>query len=151
MRQDESHLITRRGFLWRAAVASAVPVFPMILPSRLLGAGAPSNRVRVGHIGCGRIATGHDMPGVVKVELYGGSEHHKNWLECVKTRQAPAAPAPVAHRSTSGCIVSWIAMKLGRPLTWDAAKERFVNDAQANALLSRSERAPYGATRLARS
>jgi hypothetical protein len=41
-------------------------------------------------------------------------------------------------------------MKLGRPLTWDAEKERFVNDDQANAMLSRPERAPYGANRLAR-
>ncbi len=36
-------------------------------------------------------------------------------------------------------------MKLGRPLTWDAQTERFVNDAEANAMLSRPERAPYGA------
>ena len=35
-----------------------------IIPSRLLGANAPSNRVRVGHIGAGRIAQGHDMVGV---------------------------------------------------------------------------------------
>ena len=39
-------------------------------------------------------------------------------------------------------------MKLGRPLTWDAVAEKFVNDAEANAMLSRPERAPYGATRL---
>jgi hypothetical protein len=35
-------------------------------------------------------------------------------------------------------------MKLGRPLTWDVKTETFVNDAQANAMLSRPERAPYG-------
>ncbi len=90
-------------------------------------------------------------PNGVKVGLYRSSEHHKNWLECVKSRRTPAAPAPVAHRSTSACIVSWISMKLGRPLTWDAEKERFVNDDQANAMLTRPERAPYGAARLARS
>ena len=42
-------------------------------------------------------------------------------------------------------------MKLNRPLTWDAKAERFVNDAEANALLTRPERAPYGALRLAQS
>lgn len=31
----------------------------------------------------------------------------------------PIAPARVAHRSNSACIASWIAMRLGRPLTWD--------------------------------
>jgi hypothetical protein len=40
-------------------------------------------------------------------------------------------------------------MKLGRPLTWDVQAERFTNDREANAMLARPERAPYGATRLA--
>jgi predicted dehydrogenase len=88
-------------------------------------------------------------PAGVKVELPRSAEHHLNWLECVKSRQAPMVPAPVAHRGNAACIASWIAMKLGRPLTWDVQAERFVNDAAANAMLARPERAPYGATRLA--
>jgi hypothetical protein len=87
-------------------------------------------------------------PKGLAVELPRCEEHHLNWLECVKSRKTPLVPAPVAHRANSACIVSWIAMKLGRPLTWDAQAERFVNDAEANALLTRPERAPYGATRL---
>jgi myo-inositol 2-dehydrogenase/D-chiro-inositol 1-dehydrogenase len=47
--------------------------------------------------------------------------------------------------------VSWIAMKLDRPLTWDPKTERFVNDAAANAMRSRPERDGYGAVRLAAS
>ena len=42
----------------------------------------------------------------------------------------------VAHRSNTACIVSWIAMKLGRPLEWDPKTERFKNDAEANAMLT---------------
>ncbi len=87
----------------------------------------------------------------VAVRLPHSDEHHKNWLECVRSRQPPIAPAPVAHRSNSACVVSWIAMKLGRPLTWDAKAERFVSDAAANAMLGRPERAPHGTARLARS
>jgi myo-inositol 2-dehydrogenase/D-chiro-inositol 1-dehydrogenase len=89
-------------------------------------------------------------PKGVKVELPRSSSHHLNWLEAVRSRKAPIAPATVAHRSNSACIVSWIAMKLGRPLTWDAKAERFTNDAEANALLARPERAPYGASRRAK-
>jgi predicted dehydrogenase len=89
-------------------------------------------------------------PKGVTVEFPHSLSHHKNWLECVKSRQPPLAPAPIAHRANTACIVSWIAMKLGRPLTWDVMTERFVNDAQANAMLSRAERAPYGAVRLAK-
>ncbi|MGD0253831.1 MAG: gfo/Idh/MocA family oxidoreductase, partial [Verrucomicrobiota bacterium] len=88
-------------------------------------------------------------PNGVTVHLPHSLEHHKNWLECVKSRQTPLAPAPIAHRANTACILSWIAMKLGRPLNWDVKTERFVNDDQANAMLSRPERAPYGALRLA--
>lgn len=85
----------------------------------------------------------------VKVALPRSDEHHLNWLECVKSRQTPIVPAPVAHRANAACIASWVAMKLRRPLRWDVKAERFVDDAAANALLARPERAPYGATRLA--
>ncbi len=40
-------------------------------------------------------------------------------------------------------------MKLGRPLKWDPATEQF-NDAEANAMLTRVEREPYGAFRAAK-
>lgn len=42
--------LSRRGFLRSAATAA---VAPMILPSRLFGAEAPSNRIATGHIGVG--------------------------------------------------------------------------------------------------
>ena len=84
------------------------------------------------------------VPEGLSVQLPRSDEHHKNWLECVRSRREPIAPARIAHRSGSACIVSWIAMKLGRPVTWDPSAERFVNDSQADALLARHERAPYG-------
>jgi myo-inositol 2-dehydrogenase / D-chiro-inositol 1-dehydrogenase len=90
-------------------------------------------------------------PKGVTVTFPHSTSHHKNWLECVRSRQTPLVPAPVAHRANTACIVSWIAMKLGRPLRWDVNAERFVDDDQANAMLSRPERAPYGAGRLSKS
>ena len=83
-------------------------------------------------------------PEGLSVQLPRSDEHHKNWLECVRTRREPIAPARIAHRSSSACIASWIAMKVGRPVTWDPRAERFVSDNQADALLARHERAPYG-------
>ena len=87
-------------------------------------------------------------PQGASVQLPRSDSHHRNWLESVRSRRQPIAPAAVGHRSGSACIVSWIAMKLARPLTWDAKTERFVNDDEANAMLSRPERDPYGAARL---
>lgn len=89
-------------------------------------------------------------PKGVKVELPQSKEHHANWLEAVRSRKTPLAPAAAGHLAATACIVSWIAMKLARPLTWDPKAEHFVNDKEANALLSRPERAPFGATRLAK-
>lgn len=89
-------------------------------------------------------------PAGVSVQLTQSTEHHLNWLECVRSRTTPIAPAPVAHRSNTACIVSWISMKLGRPLEWDPEAERFINDAEANAMLTRPERGRYGALKLAK-
>jgi predicted dehydrogenase len=86
-------------------------------------------------------------PEGLSVQLPRSDEHHRNWLESVRSRREPIAPARIAHRSGSACIVSWIAMKLGRPVSWDVAAERFVNDPHADEMLARHERAPYGVQR----
>ena len=86
-------------------------------------------------------------PDGLDVQFHRSTSHHLNWLECVQSRQTPLAPAPVGHRSNTACIVSWIAMKLGRPLRWDAQAERFIDDPEANALLSRPERPAYALSR----
>ena len=78
-----------------------------------------------------------------EVHLYESKDHHGNWLECVKSRRQPIAPVEVAHRACSACLLHHIAMKANRKLFWDPVKERFRNDDDANALLSRPQRPPY--------
>ena len=77
------------------------------------------------------------------VHLYESRDHHGNWLECIRTRQQTIAPVEIAHRSCSACLLHHIAMKLPRRLTWDPLHERFVDDDEANAMLSRPQRTPY--------
>ncbi len=72
------------------------------------------------------------------------NDHHLNWLQSIKSRKPAVTTPEEAHRSTSACIIGWIAMKLGRKLRWDPVKEKFINDDEANAMCSRAERAPYG-------
>jgi predicted dehydrogenase len=78
-----------------------------------------------------------------EVHLPRSTNHHGNWLEAVKSRRQPIAPAEVAHRSCSACLLHHIAMKLPRKLHWDPATESFKNDDEANAMRSRPQRAPY--------
>ncbi|MEN3338075.1 MAG: hypothetical protein V7647_1751 [Acidobacteriota bacterium] len=78
-----------------------------------------------------------------EVHLYESKDHHGNWLECIRSRQQPIAPVEVAHRACSACLLHHIAMKTRRRLFWDPIKERFRNDDEANAMLSRPQRWPY--------
>lgn len=79
-----------------------------------------------------------------EIHLYNIDDQHGNWLDCIKSRKAPISPVEIGHRACSVCLVTHIAMKLGRTLQWNPDKEMFVNDQEANALLSRPQRAPYG-------
>src|SRR3954452_17128670 len=58
--------LSRRAFNRMLVTGAAAASVPLILPARLLGAEAPSNRLRIGQIGCGRIAQVHDVPAVLK-------------------------------------------------------------------------------------
>jgi predicted dehydrogenase len=75
--------------------------------------------------------------------LYVSNSHHGNWLECVRTRKAPICDAEIGHRSATVCHLGNIAVRTGRALSWDPAKEQLANDAQAAALLSKAYRAPW--------
>jgi len=79
-----------------------------------------------------------------EIHLYKAENQHGNWLECIKSRKLPISPAEIGHRSCSVCLLSDIAMKLSRKLFWDPAKEHFINDYEANTMLSRPQRKPYG-------
>jgi hypothetical protein len=78
-----------------------------------------------------------------EINLYKSDDHHGNWLECIKSRKQPIAPVEVGHRACSTCLVHHIVMKLGRKVYWDPTHERFVNDDEANSMLSRPQRWPY--------
>ncbi|HPS55320.1 MAG TPA: Gfo/Idh/MocA family oxidoreductase [Sedimentisphaerales bacterium] len=83
-----------------------------------------------------------------EIHLYESPEQHLNWLECIKSRKQPVAPAEVAHRSCSTCLLAHISMKLSEKLYWDPKKERFIDNDNANSMLSRPQRYPYGTNSL---
>ena len=78
-----------------------------------------------------------------EIHLYTSDDQHGNWLDCIRSRQQPTAPAELGHRACSTCLVNHIAMKTKRKLHWDPVAERFHNDDEANSMLSRPQRAPY--------
>src|SRR6202000_1579399 len=60
--------ISRRKFIKTAAGTAAAASFPTIIPSSILGQFAPSKQINIGAICVGRIARGHDMPAILKVD-----------------------------------------------------------------------------------
>jgi predicted dehydrogenase len=67
-------------------------------------------------------------------------DHFRNWLDCIKTRTEPICSVETGHRTASVCHLGNIGYKLRRKLTWDPLQEKFVGDAEANALTSRKQR-----------
>jgi predicted dehydrogenase len=69
--------------------------------------------------------------------------HARNFLDCMKTRDLPHADVEIGHRSTTFCHLANISLALQRRLEWDAEKERFIDDPEANAMLHYEYREPW--------
>lgn len=80
-------------------------------------------------------------PGEVTIGTSPG--HHRNFLDCVRSRQQPLANHEVGHRTATICHANNLAMRLQRPLVWNPGSEQFVSDDEANSLLMPSMREPY--------
>jgi predicted dehydrogenase len=81
--------------------------------------------------------------GPEEIHLYESNDHKGNFIECIRTRAEAVSPAQIAQRSVSVGHLGVIAIKLGRKLKWDPEREGFVDDSEANRLLSRPMRSPW--------
>ena len=63
-------MTTRRDFLKRTTLGTAgLFIMPTILSSHLFGKNAPSNRINVAMIGCGRQTVNPNIPQIIKSEI----------------------------------------------------------------------------------
>lgn len=70
--------------------------------------------------------------------------HQKNFIESVRSRKPAICPIEDSVQADILCHLSDIATRLGRKLTWDPKKEKFVKDTEANHKLKiRSVRKPW--------
>lgn len=101
----------------------------------------------------GTIETGDEgeiiaTPAALQKELQGEDRvrgldvtaHTRNFLDCIRTRELPAANQNVMRRSHIASHAAATAWILGRPLKFDPQKEEFINDADANHLRARGSR-----------
>ncbi len=72
--------------------------------------------------------------------LYNSPDHHKNFVDCVKSRRQPISPLEAAIRSDTISHLSDIVVRLRRPVQWDPEREVIVGDEEASKMLSRGMR-----------
>lgn len=89
-----------------------------------------------------------DPPEPQKREMWEGPGwqakfHIGDWLRSIRTRTRPVADVEIGHRSVTVCHLVNIAREVGRKLRWDAERERFIGDEEANTYLSRPRRKGY--------
>jgi predicted dehydrogenase len=77
------------------------------------------------------------------VHLHPSGSHHKNFLDCMKSRELPICDVEIGHRSATVCHLGNMAVRLGRKIRWDPSAEKIVGDAEAATWVDRPKRAPY--------
>ncbi len=74
-----------------------------------------------------------------------GGDHFANWIKAIRSRKPGEQNGPVetAHLASGLAHLGNISYRLGRQLHFDPAKEKFIGDSEADAMLARNYRAPY--------
>jgi predicted dehydrogenase len=78
-----------------------------------------------------------------KVKLYRSNNHHRNFIDCVKSRKPTITPVETAHHSAIPGHLGLISMLVGRKIKWDVAQETILDDPEATKLLTRPYREPW--------
>lgn len=78
-----------------------------------------------------------------EVKLYESNDHVRNFLDCIRTREATICPIEVAVRGDTACQLSDIAIRTGRAIRWDPEQEAIVGDEEATRMLARPMRSPW--------
>ena len=102
------------------------------------------NRGWRGKLEASRPAILNSVIGPEEIHLYTCPQgEHRNFLDCVKSRQACYFPPEIGQRCFTIAHIGNIAMRLGRKLRWNPQEERFVDDDEANRMLARAARSPW--------
>ena len=71
------------------------------------------------------------------------AQNARDFLDCIKSRAKPKADVEIAHRSTTFSLIANISLATRARLDWDAEREVFTNNQEANRLLHYEYRKPW--------
>ena len=72
--------------------------------------------------------------------------HHDDFLNCIRNGGRPQADIEIGHHGSAACHLGNIASRLKRTLFFDGKTEQFINDEEANTLLTRTYRKGHWAS-----
>ncbi|MDR0712773.1 MAG: Gfo/Idh/MocA family oxidoreductase [Bacteroidales bacterium] len=81
-----------------------------------------------------------------KIKLYESDDHYNNWLDSIKTRKPNICTAEIGHRTATVCFLANLAYELQRPLRWNPATEKFIDDEEADRMRAGYLRTPWSMT-----
>ena len=91
-----------------------------------------------------------DINGLTKLELkdsdtplYRSENHYQDWVDAIKKRSLPVSDVETGHRTAALCNIVNIGYTLERSLKWKPAEERFIDDDDANSMLTRPFRGSW--------
>jgi predicted dehydrogenase len=67
----------------------------------------------------------------------------KNWVDCIQSREKPLMDIESGVRVATMCHLANVSYQIGRPVQWNAKKERIENDEGANLLLGHPGRGAF--------
>jgi len=82
-------------------------------------------------------------PDELRLDAGAKGSHYENFIQCVRSREDPIAPVEAGHQASYLGMIAEISIRLGRKLRWNPTSEKFVDDSQANQLLSGPMRSPW--------
>jgi len=78
------------------------------------------------------------------IHLYKSTDHRRNFIDCVKSREKTITPVETGHRSISVGLLGEIAILTGQKLHWNPETEKFTDNNQyATRLLKKPYRKPW--------
>jgi len=100
------------------------------------------------HITRGRLASEpesivKDPLGAGDVHLEKSPGHHRNWIDCIRSRKAPVAEVEIGARTVTIVHLGNIAYWNHQRLRWDPKEWKFVGDAAVQKWLDRERRDPW--------
>ena len=113
-------------FVWRGGVVASAPEV-------LKSVDVPGPLIHDG-----RIVT---LPAAEK--RYANFAHIHNFIDCVKSRETPAADISIGHRSATVCHLGNIAVRTGKKINWNPRTETIEGDPEAAKWLTKEYRKPY--------